>query len=120
MRIILPVDFNSNPTEKSVSTLCQVHNLKHLIKESICFKNPEIPTTIDLIVINRSKSFQHLRTFETDVTDFRNKQGSRTVFKRNYKNFYKNVFKEHLKLNLEKINTSDFSLKGFQDLTYQC
>lgn len=97
-----------------------MHYLKHLIKESFCFKNPEIPTTIDLIVINRSKTFQYLRTFETGVTDFHNKQGPRTVFKRNYKNFYKNVFKEHLKLNLEKINTSDFSLKGFQDLTYQC
>lgn len=114
------MDFNSNPTEKSKSRFCQVHNLKHLIKESFCFKNSEIPTTIDLILIDRSKTFQYLRTFETGVTDFHPRTGPRTVFKRNYKSFYKNVFKEHLKLNLEKINTSDFSLKGFQDLTYQC
>lgn len=35
--IILLGHFNSKPTEESILTICQVHNLEHLIKESICF-----------------------------------------------------------------------------------
>lgn len=42
------------------------------------------------------------------------KQGPRTVSYRNYKNFNNNLSKEHLKSNLEKFNTSEFSLKYFQ------
>ena len=43
------------------------------------------------------------------------KQGLRIVSYRNYKNFDGNVFKKYLKLNLEKFNTSEFSLEDFQD-----
>ena len=36
-----------------------VHNLKTLIKQKTCFKNPENPTCIDLILTNSPRSFQN-------------------------------------------------------------
>ena len=103
-----------------------VHNIEHLIKEPVYFKNLEKPATIDLILTNKPKGFQHLWTFETGISDFQKmtirtmktlykKQGLRIVSYRNYKNFDGNVFKKYLKLNLEKFNTSEFSLEDFQD-----
>ena len=50
-------DFNSKPTEKSMSNFCQVHSLEHLIEEPTFFKNPEKPTMIDLILTNKPKKF---------------------------------------------------------------
>ena len=52
-----------------MSTFSQVHNLEHLIKEPIYFKNLE-QTNIDLILTNKAKSFQHLSIFETGISDF--------------------------------------------------
>ena len=50
--IILQGDFNCELKEETLSTFCEVHNLKNLIKEPTCFKNPEKPTIIDLIWSN--------------------------------------------------------------------
>ena len=50
-------DLNAEPTEAAVSDFCETFNLKHLIKDKTCFKNPPKPTCIDLIVTNRPKCF---------------------------------------------------------------
>ena len=55
--IILLGDFNCELKEEALSTFCKVHNLKNLIKEPTCFKNPEKPTIIDLILTNKPKYF---------------------------------------------------------------
>ena len=47
-----------------------VHNLKTLIKQKTCFKNPENPTCIDLILTNSPRSFQNSSVFETGLSDF--------------------------------------------------
>ena len=51
-------DINAEPTEATVSDFCKIYNLKHLIKDKTCFKNPTKPTCIDLIVTNKPKCFQ--------------------------------------------------------------
>ena len=50
-------DINAEPTEATVSDFCKIYNLKHLIKDKTCFKNPTKPTCIDLIVTNKPKCF---------------------------------------------------------------
>ena len=50
-------DLNGEPTEAAVSDCYEIYNLKHLIKDKICFKNPTKPTCIVLIVTNRPKCF---------------------------------------------------------------
>ena len=47
-----------------------VHNLKTLIKQKTCFKNPETPTCIDLILKNSPRSSQNSSVFETGLSDF--------------------------------------------------
>ena len=77
-------DLNTEPTEVAVSDFCEIYNLKHLIKEKTCFKNPTKPTCIDLIVTNRPKFFKDTVVLETKLSDFHN-MGA-TVMKMYYTN----------------------------------
>ena len=104
-----------------------MHNLKNLIKEPTCFKNPEKPTIIDLILTNKPKCFQHSCTYETGISDFHKmtitvmkvifkKQKPKIIFYCNYNNFDKKSFKEYLRLSLEAYDPSEFALKDFQNV----
>ena len=59
-------DVNAEPTEATVSNFCEIYNLKLLIKDKTCFKNPIKPTRIiDLMITNRPKCFQDSVVIET-------------------------------------------------------
>ena len=45
------------------SEFCETTNLKSLVKEPICFKSLENPTSIDLILTNRLKCLQNSKCF---------------------------------------------------------
>ena len=47
-----------------------MYNLKNLIKDETCFKNPTKPNRIVLIVTNRLKCFQDSLVIETGLSDF--------------------------------------------------
>ena len=68
--VILLGDVNVEVEEKNLSNFVSVHNLKTFIKQKTCFKNPENPTCIDLILRNSSRSFQNSSVFETGLFDF--------------------------------------------------
>ena len=104
-----------------------MHNLKNLITEPTCFKNPEKPTIIDLILTNNPKCLPHSYTYETGIFDFHKitataitvilkMQKPKIIFYRNYKNFDKKSFKEYLKLSLEAYDPSEFAVKDFQNV----
>ena len=57
--LILIGDYNSEMEEEKIKDFCEINNLKHLIKEPPCFKSAENPTSIDLILTNKSKSFEN-------------------------------------------------------------
>ena len=93
---------NAEPTEATVSDFCEIYNLKHLIKDKTCFKNPTKPTCIDLIITNRPKCFQD-SVIETGLSDFHNmsatimkmyhtKQKLSIVRYRKFKNFCNDSF----------------------------
>ena len=64
-------DLKVEPTKATVSVFfCEIYNLKHLIKDNTCFKNPTKPTCIDLIVTNKSKFFQDTMVIETTLSYF--------------------------------------------------
>ena len=63
-------DFNVGIDENSMKNFCDINCLKSLIKEPTCFKNPDKPTCIDLILTNRPNLFQHSSTFETGLSSF--------------------------------------------------
>ena len=94
---ILMGDFNSEVSEEVMSDFCELFNLKNLVKDPTCYKNPENPSCIDLILTNRLNSFQDTRVFETGLSDFHKLTATvlKTCFKkkppkiisyRNYKN----------------------------------
>ena len=49
---------------------CNLNGLKSLINEPTCFKNPDKPTCINLILTNRPTYFQLSTVLETGLSDF--------------------------------------------------
>ena len=62
--VILLGDFNDEVEEKNLPNFMSVHNLETFIKQRTCFKNPENPACIDLILTNSPRSFQNSSVFE--------------------------------------------------------
>ena len=100
---IVLVDLNSEPTESAVRDFCQIYGCKNLIKDNTCFKNPEKPSCIDLIITNRPKSVQNSMTLEKGLSDFHKmtltvmkvfykKQKLTIITYHSYKNFSNEIF----------------------------
>ena len=68
--IILLGDFNVEPEEARMTEFLNMYSLKNLVSQKTCFKNPENPSCIDLILTNCSRSFQNTGVFETGLSDF--------------------------------------------------
>ena len=68
--IILMDDFNVEPADTVVSDFCEIYNLKNIIRVKTCFKNPNNPSCIDLIITNTTKSFQNSMVIEAGLPDF--------------------------------------------------
>ena len=68
--VIIMGDLNAEPTENAMEEFMKLYNLKNLIKGPTCYKNPDKPSCIDLILSNRSKSFHSSHIVETGISDF--------------------------------------------------
>ena len=119
--IILTGDFNVEISDSHMGSFCAIYHFKSLIKEPTCYKNPEKPTCIDLILTNTLRLFQATLTL-TDLSDFHKMtvaafksrfphQKPKMVSYRNYKYFDRNNFEKEIKntLLLQKIFPKDFS-----------
>jgi hypothetical protein len=107
---------------------CSNYGLTSLIKEPTCFKNPENPSCIDLILTNQHKSFQNSCTYETQLSDFHlmtvsvmktsiEKLMPKIVKYRDYKLYNNEIFRDKLVNKLAKeYNCSFFT---FIDIAYQ-
>ena len=58
------------PTDTTLSNFCKIYNMENLIKDKICFKNPNKPSCIDLNITNRPENFQISMVIETGLSDF--------------------------------------------------
>ena len=105
--IILLGDFNVEAKEKSISDFMSTYNLKSLIKQKTCFKNPDNPSCIDLILTNSPRSLQDNSVFETGLSDFHKltttvlkhyfpKPKPKIVNYRDYRNFRNDEFRAEL------------------------
>ena len=54
----------------SIVGFSDTHDLKSLIKEPTCYKNPNKRSCIDLILTNKPRSFQHYCVIETGLSYF--------------------------------------------------
>ena len=72
---ILVGDFNVSIDDPHMESFCESYRLKSLIEDPTCFKNPENPSFIGLIVTNSAGSFQNfcvnfVKNFEAEISNF--------------------------------------------------
>ena len=65
-------DFNVAMENSSIKIFCSNFNLTSMINKPTCYKNPDKPTCIDLILTNCPGSFQNSCVIETGLSDFHN------------------------------------------------
>ena len=63
-------DFNVGMGNGDMTVFCDIYDLKCLNKEPKCYKNPENPSCVDLILTNNPKCFQSSCVVETGLSDF--------------------------------------------------
>ena len=111
-------DFNVEPNEPAISDFCEIYNTKNIIKDKTCFKNPENPTCIDLILTSRPRSFQDSTVVETGFSDFHKmcvtvmkmyhcKQRPSVITYRKFKDFPNIEFMKDLEEHLTKFEHFD-------------
>ena len=69
-RILLMGDFNSKMSKASMNSFCNLYNLKYLIQEPTCYKNPQRPSCIDLFLSNCEYYFLKTEILETGLPNF--------------------------------------------------
>ena len=113
--------FNIEIQEPNMKSFCENYNLKGLIKQPTCYKNPEKPTCIDLILTNVRRMFQSRCVIETGLSDFHlltvtvmrknfKKIRPRVINYRSYRDFSNETFRVFLINNLSKdafVNNDD-------------
>ena len=125
--IIILGDFNSEMSEDKMREFCEFYNLKNLVKEPTCYKNPLNPSCIDLIITNQPKSFQNTKVIETGLSDFHKLSVSvlKTFFKkqlpniisyRDYRNYYPTRFRSELFNLLDMYDISNISNDDFVNI----
>ena len=124
--IILLGDFNSPVTELTRNEFCQTYNLYNLITEPTCYKNPNNPSSIDMILTNRKNSFENSATIETGLSDHHKmiftmlnskfkKKDPKIVNIRYYKIFDENSFGEDLR-NALQITHTEMIYENFKQI----
>ena len=63
-------NFNIEADSKEITSFCDTFDLTSLIKEPNCYKSPDNPSCIYLILPSRSLSFQNSCIVETGLSDF--------------------------------------------------
>ena len=69
-KILILGDFNVGIEDQHTKAFCDNCNLTNLIKQPTCYKNPNNPTCIDLILSNTPRCFQSTCVIETGLSDF--------------------------------------------------
>ena len=122
VNILLLGDWNSAVTEMEMKEFCEIYNLENLIKHPTCYKGAANPSSIDIMLTNKTLSVQNSMTVETGLSDFH--KMTVTVLKKHFKKkdpiiiTYRDLklfdglkFREEIRNQLEqseKLNVTDF------------
>ena len=68
--LIILGDFNVSIDNSYMAGFCSTYDLRSLITEPTCYKNPENPTCINIILTNHPLNFQNSCAFEKGLSDF--------------------------------------------------
>ena len=64
-------DFNAGLEDAPIKNFCLAYSLKGMINKPTCYKNPEKPSCIYLILTNCPRYFQNFCVAEVGLSDFR-------------------------------------------------
>ena len=114
-------DFNCEKEKNNMPTFCESFDLTNLINSPTCYKNPDNPKCIDLMMTNFPKRFQTSMTIDTGISDFHKmtlailktkyeKLPPKKIKFRCYKNFDENKFQQKLN-SILKNRDGDFTEK---------
>ena len=67
-KVLILGDYHAGIEEKHMKCFCDNYNLKSLIKQPTCYKNPDNPTCIDLLLTNAYRSFQSTCVLEKGLS----------------------------------------------------
>ena len=112
-------DFNTTYEDEVLSEFLEDNELSNLVKFPTCYKNADNPSTIDLIITNKPKSFQNTVGMSTGLSDFHKmivtslkttfeKCPPKTMIYRDMKHFDKVAFRCDLKESLKKVDVSNY------------
>ena len=113
--------------KKKTSNFLNTYHLKNIVKQKTCFKNPDRPSCIDLILTNSSRSFQDTCTVETGLSDFHKlvvtvlklyfpKQKPNIQTFRDYKIFQNDLFRSELDYELSKLDVCNLEFEHFLNI----
>ena len=68
-KILILGDFNVEMEVANLKSFCKNFNLKNLMKQTTCYKTPNKPTCIDLILTSFPRIFENTY-LETGLSDF--------------------------------------------------
>ena len=108
-------DFNVDIKNNDMKDFCNSYNLSSLIRVPTCYKNPNNPSCIDLILTNSPRSFQSSCAIETGLSYFHKmtitvmkasfqRLKPRVINYRNYNSFSNESYREELVNELSKDN----------------
>ena len=120
---ILIGDFIAISCDCSLCEFRDVYNLKNLIDEITCYKNPNSPSSIDVILTNRKRNFRNSTAIETGFSDHHNmiitvlsgklkKKDPVLLNYRSYKDFDENSFRGELE---NALLAHDYENMGYDD-----
>ena len=109
-------NFNSDISERSIHDFCNVYNLESLSNTPTCFKNPENPSCIDLLLTNSKNNFDEAVVLESSLSDFHEfvvsvlksyfkKEDPKVIIYRDYKYFDNEMFSNELENELSKMGS---------------
>ena len=118
---------NSEMSEKVMIEFCDTYNFKNLTKDPTCFKNVHNPSTIDLILTNKPRSFLNNITIESGLSDqhkltitimktFFQKQPPFKISCRDYKNFNLYLFRNELLKELYSVHGRKVDYDTFEGI----
>ena len=125
--LILIGDFNAVNSDLSLTEFCEMYTLENLINDPTCYKNPNNPSLIDIILTNRKRSFQYSKTLEKGLSDHHKmiitvlktefiKKDPIQINYRNYKYFDENLFRVDLSSTLSNLLTKEATYDDFEKM----
>ena len=119
-KLLITGDFNAQGGEKCSETFLNKHELKSFNNEATCYRNPNQPSCIDLILTNSPRNFFSTETYFTGIPDCHklvlfvskptfSKAVPKEMMYRDYKNFDQDIYSQELCTSLSSETVLDYN-----------